>query len=278
MLRGVELAGMDALAPVIAIDGTAGSGKGTVASILARRLGFHLLESGRIYRAAGMMALRIIGDNVGDNAPPASIAGGKLAPPPCYRKRGVDIDDVGGLSADSSQLAGIAEDAARRLIVAIDESGGKSLARVLDTLFAGDDLDSEMAGKAASMLASVGAARVALLPLQRAARMMPGLVAEGRDMGTVVFADAAVKLYLDADIDIRAARRVKQLQNRGVSAIMADVRAGLAARDDKDKSRECAPLRLDDDAVVMDSGTSPAQLIADKAAHLFLAARANAGA
>lgn len=242
-----------ALAPVIAIDGTAGSGKGTVAAILARHLGFHLLESGRIYRAAGMMAMRI-------GAVDALSA------------------DNQNLSADNPQMQNIAESAARRLTDAIGKSGDKSLPQVFDELFDGEDLDGEQAGKAASMLASVGGARVALLPLQRAARRMPGLVAEGRDMGTVVFDDAVVKLYLDADIDIRAARRVKQLENRGVSATITDVRAGLAARDDKDKSRDCAPLCLASGAVVMDSAECSAEGIAQKTASLFFAAASSAGA
>ncbi len=235
--------------PVIAIDGTAGSGKGTVAAILARKLGFHLLESGRIYRAAGMMALQ----------------SGELS-----------ADDLH--KTDNPQLPRIAEDAARRLISAIGENAGRSLEQVFDALFGGEDLDSERAGKAASVLASVAEARVALLPLQRAARKQPGLVAEGRDMGTVVFADAAVMLYLDADIQVRAARRQKQLQNRGVGATIADVRAGLAARDSKDKSRACAPLRRASAAVVMDSAECSAARIAEDAARLFFVAARASGA
>ena len=238
------------LVPVIAIDGTAGSGKGTVAALLAARLGFYLLESGRIYRAAGLMALRQL---PADNTQ----------------------------LADNAQLQNIAANAARQLtdeVRRIDNGDNKDLAQVFGELFAGADLDGEQVGQAASAVASVGAAREALLPLQRAARKAPGLVAEGRDMATVIFADAAVKLYLDADIEVRAARRVQQLQNRGVNATISNVRASLVARDNKDKSRAIAPLRPAANAVIKDSAKCSAAQIAEDAAHLFFVAAQTTGA
>ena len=221
-------------APVIAIDGTAGSGKGTVAALLSERLGFHLLESGRIYRAAGVLAMR-----------------------------------GGDLPADNAKLQTAAETAARELMHAVQESGAGGLPQALGAMFAGDDLDGEKAGKAASILATMSGAREALMPLQRAARKMPGLVAEGRDMGTVVFPDAIIKIYLDADLEVRAARRLQQMHNRGITVTMEEVRASLASRDDKDKTRQHAPLREAKDAIVMDSTQTPAENLAAQAAKLF---------
>ena len=223
-------------APVIAIDGTAGSGKGTVAALLSERLGFHLLESGRIYRAAGVLAMR-----------------------------------GGDLPADNAKLQTAAETAARELMHAVQESGAGGLPQALGAMFANDDLDGEKAGKAASVLASVGGARAALMPLQRAARKAPGLVAEGRDMGTVVFPDALIKIYLDADLEVRAARRLQQLQNRGINAKINEVRAALASRDAKDKTRQHAPLREAESAIIMDSAQTPAENLAAQAAKLFYA-------
>jgi 3-phosphoshikimate 1-carboxyvinyltransferase len=195
--------------PVIAVDGPSASGKGTLASRLAERLGYVQLDSGAIYRAAGVAAQRA----------------------------GVDF-------ADHEALA--------------------SLAAGLDLRFAGDriflgqedvteEVRSEAGGLLASRVSAVPAVRQALHELQLGFRRLPGLVADGRDMGTVVFPDAALKVFLTASAAQRADRRHKQLISKGIPAILEDLRADLEMRDERDRSRSASPLKPAEDALSLDN-------------------------
>ena len=194
---------------VIAIDGPAASGKGTVAERVARALGFRYLDSGSLYRLVALIAL----------------------------ERKVAADDVVGLAGIASTLA--AEFTARRISV-----DGRDVTEALR---------SEAASAMASRIAVHAPVRNALLARQRAFRAPPGLVAEGRDMGTVVFPDARLKVFLTASAEARAGRRHKQLIEKGISAKMDDLLRDIRERDARDSSRAAAPLVPAADAVVLDS-------------------------
>ena len=195
--------------PVITIDGPTASGKGTVAQRVANALGFHYLDSGSLYRLAGLAA-SLQGIDLGDAAAVAKVAG-KL-----------DIrfaDDRVWLS-------------------------GRDVS---------DEIRSESASQNASRVAALPPVREALLQRQRAFRQVPGLVCDGRDMGSVVFPDATLKIFLTAGVEARADRRTKQLKQKGMSAIMADVVKELRIRDERDMSRPVAPLKHYPDAYLIDS-------------------------
>ena len=200
-------------APVVTIDGPGGAGKGTVSLLLARRLGWHYLDSGALYRLVAVAAAR----------------------------DGIDIDDGDAL--------------ARRVRLLRIEF--RVLADTLQVLL--DDVDVTVAireegcARAASRLAMHAPVRAALLPLQRAFASAPGLVAEGRDMGTVVFPTAPLKIFLTASAEQRARRRWLQLSAAGVDASLAAILDDLRRRDAQDASRTTAPLRPADDAVLIDS-------------------------
>lgn len=200
--------------PVIAIDGPGGSGKGTVARALAERLGYHLLDSGAIYRLLALAA----------------------------EKRGVDLDDGQALieCADEARMA-FRSDGVGATIVRLD---GEDVSRAIRT---------EACGERASRIAAIPAVRQALLARQRRFRQAPGLVADGRDMGTVVFPDARVKIFLTASADERARRRHKQLKEQGVSVNLPDLSREIAARDQRDSQRPVSPLVPADDAVTVDT-------------------------
>lgn len=195
--------------PVIAIDGPSASGKGTVASRVAQALGFHLLDSGAIYRACALAAL----------------------------DRGVALDD-------EAALARLGE----ALNVRFD---GDEV--WLDGMPAGTRLRGEEVGGAASAIAALRALRAALLARQHDFRRAPGLVADGRDMGSVVFPDARLKVFLTASPEARAERRYKQLIGKGLSANLPALVEELRARDARDSARATAPLRPAPDAVQVDS-------------------------
>lgn len=202
-------------APVVTVDGPGGSGKGTVSWLLARRLDWRLLDSGALYR---VLALAASG-------------------------RGIALDDAPGLAA-----------LGRGLDVSFPAGARHGLVRVvLDGVDVSDAIRSEQCGSDASVLAALPAVREALLARQRSFRTPPGLVADGRDMGTVVFPDAPVKIFLTASAEERANRRYNQLKVKGIGVSLADLLAEIRERDRRDTEREVSPLRAADDAVVVDS-------------------------
>ena len=200
--------------PIIAIDGPSGSGKGTVARILAKRLRWQLLDSGALYRLV-------------------ALAGAV---------RGCAPDDEPGHAALAAALDVRFE---------VDETGAERV--LLDGQDVTLELRAETTGNAASRVAAMPSVRHALLARQRAFAVPPGLVADGRDMGTVVFPDAPVKVFLTASAEERASRRYKQLKEKGLPANLAGLSQEILERDQRDSSRPVAPLRPAPDAVVVDS-------------------------
>jgi len=195
--------------PVIAIDGPTASGKGTVASRVAERLGFHLLDSGALYRLTALQALR----------------------------DGIDPSDEQAVA-----------DVGARLPVRF--AGGAILLAGEDV---GDAIRAETVGNLASKIAALPAVRRALFDLQLGFRQAPGLVADGRDMGTVIFPTAELKVFLTASVEARAQRRYKQLIDKGFSANMEGLLADLQARDERDTNRAVAPLVPAADAHLLDT-------------------------
>ena len=199
--------------PVIAIDGPTASGKGTLAAAVAARLGYHLLDSGSLYRVTALAALR----------------GGLL---------------VEGSEPDATAIAALAAGLPLRF------DGGHIWLGSEDVT---DTLRDEAVGLAASRVSALPAVRQALNALQLSFRRAPGLVADGRDMGSVVFPDAGLKVYLTASPAQRAERRHKQLISKGISANIDALRADLVARDARDSSRAVAPLKPAQDALLLDN-------------------------
>lgn len=202
-------------APVICIDGPTASGKGTVASLVAERLGFHLLDSGALYRITGLAASRAGMALTEDNA--QAIANLILSKAICFTPD-------------------------RRVLL-----DGEDLSLAIRT---------EEAGMNASKVSALPAVREALLQVQRDFRKLPGLVADGRDMGTTIFPDAPLKVYLTASVQCRAERRYKQLISKGLSANMSDLYADLEARDARDMNRAASPLKPAEDALHWDNSES----------------------
>lgn len=200
-------------APLCTIDGPSGVGKGTAAKRLAGRLGWHLLDSGAMYRVAGIAA-----------------------------------EDAGVPLEDAEAVA----ERVRNMHVAFDGSFDDEHI-LLDGREISDRVREEAAGMAASRIAVFPAVREALLDAQRAFQKPPGLIADGRDMGSVVFPDAPLKIFLDASAAERARRRCKQLWEAGKQATMADVLADIEARDARDRGRAVAPLAPAPDAVEIDT-------------------------
>lgn len=201
-------------APVLTIDGPGGSGKGTLCRRVQQELGWHLLDSGAIYRAFAIAADR----------------------------RGLGPDDI---------------DALRELASKLDVSFGDGGSGSSEVFVDGEDvslqLRSEATGNLASRLAVIPEVRSALLARQRNFRRPPGLVADGRDMGTVVFPDATLKIFLTASADERARRRHKQLKEQGVSGNLSTLLREITERDERDASRVVAPLMPAQDAEVIDT-------------------------
>ncbi len=206
---------MPVIVPVLAIDGPSGSGKGTLAQMLAKQLGWHLLDSGALYRIVGLAAV----------------------------EQGVDLDD-------EARLVGVAEHLDMKFAATL---AGEPAAVLLNGCDISDAVRSEQAGYYASRVAIFNGVRQALRERQRTFASEPGLVADGRDMGTEVFLDAPLKIFLTASAEERAQRRYKQLMNKGESVNLAALLEDIQARDRRDSERAVAPLRPADDAVVIDS-------------------------
>ncbi|SIT08710.1 (d)CMP kinase [Neptunomonas antarctica] len=199
--------------PVITVDGPSGSGKGTVCRLLAKSLGWLLLDSGALYRLTALAASH----------------------------HGVSIDDEEALVVLAAHLD-------VRFTTHDD---------VVQIILEGEEVTqairSETVGNDASVIAAIGSVRTALLERQRAFVEMPGLIADGRDMGTVVFPDAPLKIYLDASVEERASRRYNQLINKGLDASLGVIMNDLQERDARDMNRSVAPLKPASDALVLDS-------------------------
>jgi len=201
--------------PVITVDGPGGTGKGTVCSYLAATLGWHLLDSGALYRLVALAALR----------------------------SGSSLDDPVALSRLAAGLE-----------AAFDtDRSGQGIKVFLQGEEVTGAIRSEQCGNAASRIATYPGVRRALLGRQRACKRLPGLVADGRDMGTVVFPEAALKLYLTASPEQRAIRRYKQLKEQGFSVTLADLSAEIYERDERDQARTESPLRPAPGAFVLDT-------------------------
>ncbi|HNR23438.1 MAG TPA: (d)CMP kinase [Steroidobacteraceae bacterium] len=214
---------MDAV-PVVAIDGPSGSGKGTVSREVARVVGWHLLDSGALYRIVGLLGAR----------------------------RGLSAEDVEGHAALARSMD---------VVFGSDGQGGERVR--VDGVDVTREIRSEEAGQGASRVAAWPAVRDALLDRQRAFARPPGLVADGRDMGTVVFPAARLKIYLVATAEERALRRYKQLKEKGSGANLAALSREIAERDQRDSTRAVAPLVPAPDARIIDStGMSVAQVVA----------------
>jgi 3-phosphoshikimate 1-carboxyvinyltransferase len=197
--------------PVICVDGPTASGKGSLAVVLAQRLGYHFLDSGSLYRITALAALQ------------------------------------GGLCLDATGETSIA-----KLVqsLRIEFKAGRVLLNGNDV---SDTIRTEEAGMNASKVSALPEVRLALVDLQHSFRQLPGLVADGRDMGTVIFPDAALKVFLTASTEQRAQRRYKQLISKGISTTLLSLRSDLEARDARDTSRAVAPLRPAQDAKLLDN-------------------------
>ena len=217
-------------APVIAIDGPSGSGKGTIAEKVAKRLGFILLDSGALYRLLGIASY----------------------------KQGIDL-------ANHQQLT----DLAKSLDIAFGSAGPGSV------LLNGEDVSmairSDLGSDLASKVGAIPAAREALFERQLQFRREPGLVADGRDMGTVVFPDADLKIFLTASVAERAQRRYKQLIGKGIDAILPDLLRDLKERDRRDTERPISPLKPAEDALILDSTELTIDQVVEQVLSLFLA-------
>ena len=202
--------------PVIAVDGPSGSGKGTICRLLARELGWNLLDSGALYRLVGLAA----------------------------RNHGVSLDNHAALEVLAGHLdvqfrPGNEESAEARIILEGDDVT--------------EQVRSEEVGALASHVAAIGVVRSALLVRQRAFKIRPGLVADGRDMGTVVFPEAQLKVFLTASAGERASRRYQQLKNTGGADSLPRLLADIEARDRRDTERTVAPLKPAADALTVDT-------------------------
>jgi cytidylate kinase len=209
--------------PVITVDGPSGSGKGVLCVRLSRSLGFHLLDSGALYRLTALVASR----------------------------KSIALDDAAALARAAGSLA----------VEFRIQEGDSPVTALLDGEDVERDLRSEDCAEAASRVAILPPVRAALLARQRGFRRPPGLVADGRDMGTVVFPDARLKLFLTARAEVRADRRHKQLIAKGISANVPRLLGEIRERDRRDSGRAVAPLKPAADAVVIDTSDDSLDMV-----------------
>lgn len=201
--------------PVITIDGPSGTGKGTLCQLLAKHLGWNLLDSGALYRVLALAA----------------------------KKHAVEINNEAALEVLAAHLD----------VQFKSNPSMKTISVILEGETVTDLIRSEECGDNASVIAQFPKVRAALLQRQRNFAEPPGLVTDGRDMGSVVFPQALMKIYLDASVEIRAKRRYSQLKEKGISASLPQVVEELAHRDRRDKERKSAPLCIPKDAIVIDT-------------------------
>jgi cytidylate kinase len=202
------------LVPLLAIDGPSGSGKGTVSQIIARRLGWHYLDSGALYRVLALAA----------------------------ENHTLALDDAESLETLAEHLD---------VEFALGKDGQTVI--LLEGEPVTDQIRSEVIGNAASIVAALPGVRTALLARQRAFREMPGLVADGRDMGSTVFPDAQLKIFLTASAEARAERRYKQLKEKGMSVNLAPLLEDIERRDLRDSQRGASPMKAAEDAILLDT-------------------------
>ena len=216
----------DKPAPVLTIDGPSGSGKGTISRLVADALGWHLLDSGALYRAVGYAA---------------SMAG-------------LDLSDADALTRCAETTK----------ITFRDLKDGGETRIYVNSHEATDELRTETVGAVASAIAAIPAVRTALVAKQHSFRRAPGLVADGRDMGTVIFPDAGTKVFLTASAEERARRRYKQLKEKGLAVTLSALLREIEARDARDAARPVAPLKPATDAVLIDSTGMPVDAVVAK--------------
>lgn len=209
---------------VITIDGPSGAGKGTLSQLVAKRLGYHLLDSGALYRLVALSAL----------------------------KQGANLQDEQAIADIASQLQvnfNVAGDSTRIILAAEDVT---------------DAIRHENVSMNASVVAAYPKVRAALLQRQKDFARAPGLVADGRDMGTTVFPQAQIKIFLTASAEARAERRFKQLQQNGIDVNMDELVSDIKARDDRDTQRATSPLKPAEDALVLDSTSLTIEQVLNK--------------
>lgn len=245
---------LDALIPIITIDGPSGAGKGTVSSLIADELGWHLLDSGAIYRAAAYYAM----ENKVDLDNEEALAKLALHLPVKFMS-GAGNASMSGADGKASRTTGTGNGLGQR-----QESDSKpqkahglhivNVCKVyLDDHDVTKEIRTEKCGAISSKIAKFPKVREALLAIQRSFIRPPGLVADGRDMGTVVFPDAKLKFFLDASIEERAKRRYLQLKTNGLDVKLATITNEVAARDKQDRERVVSPLKPAGGAIIIDT-------------------------
>lgn len=221
-----DLAEIKLTGPIITVDGPSGAGKGTLCQMLAAKLNWALLDSGALYRVTALAA----------------------------KQHAVVMDNEAGLEAIAAHL-----DVQFKVAEGIE-----GVQVILEGENVTSSLRTEKTGAIASQVAAISSVRAALLDRQRAFQQEPGLIADGRDMGTVVFPNAELKVYLTASAEERGQRRYKQLLESGNNANLAKIIEDIRARDDRDMNRSIAPLKPADDAIIIDSTNMSIEAVFDQ--------------